>query len=145
VRDWLGQHGCALLTANTRSATAVTRLICCARISFVGLSLRGKRSSATLAIEFHALRRSAATALPVASRLLLVVRLSSERARQAVRQDCSLAKKQESPTTLLVVVRSDSARSRWRRLRPSDSRSGYAPFEDRVLVRGGVGSMRLAC
>jgi hypothetical protein len=33
-----------------------------------------------------------------------VVRLSSERARKAVRQDCSLAKKQESPAALLVVV-----------------------------------------
>jgi hypothetical protein len=31
------------------------------------------------------------------SQLLVVVRLSSERARQAVRQDCSFAKKQESP------------------------------------------------
>ena len=30
-----------------------------------------------------------------ASRLLLVVRLSSERVRQVVRQDCSVAKKQE--------------------------------------------------
>jgi hypothetical protein len=34
----------------------------------------------------------------------LVVRLSSERARQAVRQDCSFAKKRESLAALLVVV-----------------------------------------
>ena len=39
-------------------------------------------------------------------RLLCFVRPSSERARQAVRQDCSFAKKQESPLALLVVVRS---------------------------------------
>src|SRR5215217_1150147 len=36
--------------------------------------------------------------------LLLIVRLSSERVRQAVRQDCSFAKKQASPPALLVVV-----------------------------------------
>jgi hypothetical protein len=36
--------------------------------------------------------------------LLLVVRLSSERAIQAVRQDCSFAKNQASPPALLVVV-----------------------------------------
>jgi hypothetical protein len=38
--------------------------------------------------------------------LLRFVRLSSERASQAVRQDCSAAKKQEPPPALLVVVRS---------------------------------------
>ena len=38
--------------------------------------------------------------------LLRFVRLSSERARQAVRQDCSFAKKQDSPPALPVVVRS---------------------------------------
>ena len=43
---------------------------------------------------------------PVTSRLLLVVRLSSERVRQAVRQDCSCAKTQASPPALLVVVES---------------------------------------
>jgi hypothetical protein len=37
-------------------------------------------------------------------RLLRFVRLSSERARHAVRQDCSSAKKQEAPSALLVVV-----------------------------------------
>jgi hypothetical protein len=37
-------------------------------------------------------------------RLLRFVRLSSERARQAVRRDCSFAKKRESPPALLVVV-----------------------------------------
>jgi hypothetical protein len=46
----------------------------------------------------------------VASRLLLVVRLSSERARQPVRQDCSFAKKQESPHARLVLVLSRSKR-----------------------------------
>jgi hypothetical protein len=39
---------------------------------------------------------------PVVSRLLLVVRLSSERVRQAVPQDCSFAEKQASPPALLV-------------------------------------------
>jgi hypothetical protein len=45
---------------------------------------------------------------PGAPRLLVVVRLSSERARQAVRQDCSFAKEQESRRALLVVVLSES-------------------------------------
>ena len=36
--------------------------------------------------------------------LLRFVRLSSERAAQAVRHDCSFAEKQESPSALLVVV-----------------------------------------
>jgi hypothetical protein len=40
-------------------------------------------------------------------RLLTFVRLSSERARQAVRQDCSFAKKQESSLALLVVVQGE--------------------------------------
>jgi DNA-binding CsgD family transcriptional regulator len=40
--------------------------------------------------------------------LPLIVQLSSERAGQAVRPDCSFAKKQESPTALLVVVRRDN-------------------------------------
>ena len=39
-------------------------------------------------------------------RLLRFVRLSSERVRQAVRQDCSFAKTQASPPALLVVVES---------------------------------------
>ena len=34
----------------------------------------------------------------------MAVQLSSERARQAVREDCSFAKKQASPSALLVVV-----------------------------------------
>jgi hypothetical protein len=41
----------------------------------------------------------------MASQLLLVVQLSSERARQAARQDCSFANKQEPAPALLVVVR----------------------------------------
>jgi hypothetical protein len=40
--------------------------------------------------------------------LSVIVRLSSERARQGVRQDC-FAKKQQSPPALLVVVQSRSA------------------------------------
>src|SRR5215216_520328 len=36
--------------------------------------------------------------------LLLIVRLSSERMRQAVREDWSFARKQASPPALLVVV-----------------------------------------
>ena len=39
--------------------------------------------------------------------LLRFVRLSSERVRQAVRQDCSSAEKQEFPPALLVVVPSE--------------------------------------
>jgi len=46
-----------------------------------------------------------------AARLLVVVRLSSQRARQGVRQDCSSVKKRESPPALLVVVRGDSQRA----------------------------------
>jgi len=42
--------------------------------------------------------------------LLVFVRLSRERARQAVRQDCSFAKKQESPPALLVVVQASDIR-----------------------------------
>jgi hypothetical protein len=42
--------------------------------------------------------------LPGWNSLLRFVRLSSERARQAVRQDCSFATKQESRPALLVVV-----------------------------------------
>jgi hypothetical protein len=40
----------------------------------------------------------------VVSRLLLVVHLSSERVRQAVRQDCSFAKKQQPQRECLLVV-----------------------------------------
>jgi hypothetical protein len=42
--------------------------------------------------------------------VLLFVRLSSERASQAVRQHCSFAKKQELPPALLVVVQGGSER-----------------------------------
>jgi hypothetical protein len=49
---------------------------------------------------------------PCAGRLLRFVRLSSERARHAVRQDCSFAKKQKSPSALSVVVRHESVLSR---------------------------------
>jgi hypothetical protein len=52
--------------------------------------------------------RRAPTVHPGGVGLLQFVRLSSERARQAVRQDCSLPKKQESPPPLLVIVRGDS-------------------------------------
>jgi hypothetical protein len=45
---------------------------------------------------------------PVAApRLLVVVRPSSERARQTVRPDCSFAKEQEFPPALPLVVPSD--------------------------------------
>jgi hypothetical protein len=53
----------------------------------------------------------------LAARLLVVVRLSSERARQAVCQDCSFAKKQESLHALLVVVHCASALDAGSRLR----------------------------
>src|SRR4051812_2650348 len=54
--------------------------------------------------------------------LRLLVRLSSERVRQAVPQDCSFAEKQASPPALLVVVRSESDtgdRAGWRSGRKS--------------------------
>ena len=41
---------------------------------------------------------------PRAGRLLRFVQLSSERARHALRQDCSFAKQQDSPPALPVVV-----------------------------------------
>jgi hypothetical protein len=43
-------------------------------------------------------------------RLLRLVRLSSELTVQAVRQDCSFAKKRESPPALLVVVQGGVSR-----------------------------------
>jgi hypothetical protein len=46
-----------------------------------------------------------------------------ERARQAVRQDCSFAKKQESPYALLVVVQASNIR-RVSRMAPFDLRDG---------------------
>jgi hypothetical protein len=57
------------------------------------------------------LSRSMRSARPAQARtpaaaLLAVVRLSSERVRQAVRQDCSVAKKQASRPALPVVVQS---------------------------------------
>ena len=64
-------------------------------------------------VEAHAIARAiprrlaqsrVATSPGPASRLLVVVRLSSERARQAVRHDCSFAKKPASPRAFLVVV-----------------------------------------
>jgi hypothetical protein len=58
-----------------------------------------------------------------AARLLRFVQLSSERARQAVRQDCSFAKKQESPYALLVVVQASNIR-RVSRMAPFDLRDG---------------------
>src|SRR3954465_11020451 len=54
--------------------------------------------------------------------LPLLVRLSSERVRQAVPQDCSFAEKQASPPALLAVVRSESDtgdRAGWRSGRKS--------------------------
>src|SRR5215216_1899356 len=54
-------------------------------------------------------------------RLLCFVRLSSERARHGVHQDCSFGKKQESRSVLLVVVRSERADRRRSRSR---SRAG---------------------
>jgi hypothetical protein len=55
------------------------------------------------------------------SSLLRFVRLSSERASQAVRQDCSVAKKQEPPPALLVVVHR-------RHLRSQPRGDRFAPF-----------------
>jgi hypothetical protein len=68
-----------------------------------------------------------------ASRLLVVVRLSSERVRQPVRQDCSFAMKQASPPALLVVVRGERL----------DRRSEFARSgpEARVLVSSTNGTL----
>ena len=46
-----------------------------------------------------------------APRLLVVVQVSSEPARQALRQACCFARKQASPPALLVVVRDKSVRA----------------------------------
>jgi hypothetical protein len=48
----------------------------------------------------------------LASGLLDLVRLSSERAIQAVRYDCSFAKKREYPPALLVVAQAGVCRGR---------------------------------
>jgi DNA-binding SARP family transcriptional activator len=66
--------------------------------------------------------------------LLPFVRLSSERVRQAVRQDCSFAKKQASPPALLVVVRSGrlasvGADGRFAAQRSGRTREALAHFE----------------
>jgi len=45
-----------------------------------------------------------AQAFPRERPLVLLVQLSSERARHALRQDCSFAKQQDSPPALPVVV-----------------------------------------
>ncbi|HEX2309578.1 MAG TPA: hypothetical protein VHH91_02575 [Vicinamibacterales bacterium] len=56
-------------------------------------------------VKTPAYQRSSGISPRVACRLLLVfVQLSSERVRQAVRQDCSFARKQATPPALLVVV-----------------------------------------
>jgi hypothetical protein len=67
-----------------------------------------------------------ATSGPAAPGVLLIVRLSSELTVQAVRQDCSFAKKRESPPALLVVVR--SGRLRRRGVRAAPERAGLTDF-----------------
>ena len=57
----------------------------------------------------HAKRAVGAEAFPQERRLALVVRLRSQRARQPVRQDYSLARKQESRAARLVLVQTGSA------------------------------------
>ena len=58
-------------------------------------------------------RRQQRARSPLApARLLRFVRLSSERVRQAVRQDCSFAEKQEFLPALLVVVPSERRTTR---------------------------------
>jgi agmatinase len=66
--------------------------------------------------------------------LPVFVQLSSERARQAVRQDSSFARKQESPPALLVVVRSErdltacrDNRNQMRKPRCAGVVAGHAP------------------
>src|SRR5215207_1577072 len=61
-------------------------------------------SSGTSSPPDHQSCTSTGRTIPGSQQLPLFVRLSSERARQAVRQDSSFAKKQESPPALLVVV-----------------------------------------
>jgi hypothetical protein len=79
--------------------------------------------------------------LAAVARPLLFVRLSSERARHAVRQDCSLLKKQESPPALLVVIRDGRARldrrcarSRWNAQVPGCP----VPLPHRAVRRAGL-------
>jgi hypothetical protein len=68
--------------------------------------------------------------------LPVLVRLSSERERQAVRQDCSFAKKQKSPPTLLVVVRSGRLMDvRANDRTPSKSRSPFDELSAEIRVR----------
>jgi hypothetical protein len=98
-----------------------------------------------------------------APRLLVLVQLSSKRARQAVQQDCSSAKKQECSPALLVVVQSGhvrpaggalaSRRKRWPAHALTSARPvrriigwerGCFRFEGRVgLVTGGNGGLGL--
>ena len=60
-------------------------------------------------VDTFAYQRSSGSPSRIAARpLLRFVRLSSERVRQAVPQDCSFAEKQASPPALLVVVHSKS-------------------------------------
>jgi hypothetical protein len=78
---------------------------------FCGIALRDEQQAARCELECSLCLKGAARLRVVRLRAALprFVRLSSELARQAVRQDCSFAKKQESPPALLVVVPSGRA------------------------------------
>jgi hypothetical protein len=71
--------------------------------------------------------------VPALATLPVIVRLSSERARQAVRQDCSFATKQESRPALLVVVRSGRLMAALRQAR-KPGECGSAPDGPRLDV-----------
>jgi hypothetical protein len=75
---------------------------------------------------------------PAATPLLRFVHLSSERAREVVRPDCSFANKQESPPALLVVVPGGGLREdRIRRpLRPGAGVCGSVVDTLTSVVRG---------
>jgi hypothetical protein len=98
---------------------------------------RGIRESARYPPASAITRRNGGGPAP---RLLVVVRLGSERARQAVRQDCSFGRKQESPPAALVVVRCGSLLSS-RRRRPHPSGSGNVG----VPLGSPTGTRAIAC
>jgi hypothetical protein len=98
---------------------------------------RSEAHARARAIPRQLLQSRVAITPDTASRLLVVVQLSSERARQAVRQDCSFATKQESRPALPVFVR--SARLRLAMDLPGSlgERASRAAAQSVVVLDGG--------
>ena len=83
------------------------------RTGRVALSLRGKRSSATFAIEFHALRRSAASALPWRAGCSSSSNWAASGAlRRAPQTPPSIEERQSRPALLVLVPSSHEHVSR---------------------------------